>query len=77
MSAWMSSRAATSMTSSTASLRVRCQATTLSRPYFLAISPRWPGASPDSQPPFRPDAPNPAKRASSTVIRSDGSAFFR
>ena len=38
---------------------------------------RSPGTSPDSQPPLRPDAPKPAKRASRTTMRSDGSARFR
>ena len=40
-------------------------------------SPSEVGNSAEHQPPLRPDAPKPATSASSTTIRSDGSARAR
>ena len=42
-----------------------------------AYRSRDPGSALVSQPPLRPEAPNPAKAASSSTTRSDGSACFR
>jgi len=77
MSASMPSASATRITSSTVPRSAASSAITPSRVpedrYFsrLQLKP------PNSQPPLRPEAPNPANSFSTTATFRPGSAFFR
>ena len=70
----MPSAATTRPTSSTVASIARCSAATASRPLRRAQRSRSPDTSPSTQPPLRPDAPNPAVSASSTTTSSSGAA---
>ncbi len=75
----MPSAAATRTTSSTVARIAACWASAPSRvpPSSRATDPSDFGKSAEHQPPLRPDAPYPATSASSTTIRSVGSASAR
>jgi hypothetical protein len=73
----MPSASAMRPTSSTVSNMARCRAIAASREDDAATVDSEVGNSADAQPPLRPLAPKPAVSASSTTIRSDGSATAR
>ncbi len=64
----------TEMISSIAPCMPRCSAITESRPWVLAIWSRLPAKWSETQPPLRPDAPNPANSRSRTTISASGRA---
>ncbi|GAA1619319.1 hypothetical protein GCM10009744_02470 [Kribbella alba] len=75
----MPSAAVTSPTSLTVACIAQCIARADSRldPGKAARRFEETGNRAEHQPPFRPEAPNPAVSASRTTIRSVGSAFAR
>ena len=74
----MPSAAQTRATSSTVSRKRRSSSRTPPRPREPGRNgTREPGRAAVTQPPFRPEAPNPANASSSTMIRSPGSARLR
>lgn len=72
MSASRASVAATRMTSSTVAFMAACWSSAAWRPRVRTYCSRPPVTELVSQPPLRPDAPNPANRRSSTAIRASG-----
>ena len=73
----MPSASATRPTSRTVSCIARCIRSAPSSDDALPSLSQPVGNSALHQPPLRPEAPNPATSASSTAIRSDGSARRR
>ena len=73
----MPSAASTRPTSSTVARIAACCASADSREPSSAREDSDAGNRAEHQPPLRPLAPNPATSASSTAIRSDGSASAR
>ena len=77
MPASMPSRSATATTSATDAVSARCWAIAGARSPRRTYCSRPPVTLLVSQPPLRPDAPNPAKRASSTTTARSGRARLR